>query len=92
MAFIKVGKVVINTNYIALVKLENPPCSGETGVSLLIATPQLPLLPRESTSQGGCCYKWLDFTGSEARALQDFFSSFNNVIDLQPYGCAGAAQ
>jgi hypothetical protein len=84
MAFIKVGSVVINTLYIAVVKLDNKTLSGENGVSLLVAIPQVILLDDEAMSSNTYHYEWMEFTGKEAKALQDYFSSFNNVIDLIP--------
>ncbi len=84
MAFIKVEDVVINTSYIAAVRLQGETRSGELGVSLLVAVPTSALLQQESPSPGLYHYEWLEFTGDSAKALQDFFSSFNNVIDLLP--------
>jgi hypothetical protein len=43
MAFIKINNVVINTTYIAAVRLQNQNSSGEKIVSLLMATPKIPL-------------------------------------------------
>jgi len=84
MAFIKIENIVINTNYIAAVRLESQTCSGEKSVSILLATPKFPLLQLEATYPIPYHYEWLDFTGREAMALQDYFSSFNNVLDLLP--------
>jgi hypothetical protein len=84
MAFIKVGNVVINITYIAAVKLESRTLSGERSVSLLIAIPKFILFEQEAISQNPYHYEWLEFTGKEAHALRDYFSSFNNVIDLLP--------
>jgi hypothetical protein len=84
MAFIKVGNVVINTTYIAAVKLESLTISGDKSVSLLVAIPKFLLFSQEGISQNPYHYEWLEFTGKEAQALQDYFSSFNNVIDLLP--------
>ena len=84
MAFIKVEKIVINTNYIAAVKLDNETLSGEKSVSILLATPKFPLLQSSVTSPTPYHYEWLDFTGREAKVIQDYFSSFNNVTDLLP--------
>ncbi|GAP94846.1 hypothetical protein [Leptolyngbya sp. NIES-2104] len=84
MAFIKLEDVVINTSYIAAIRLECRTRSGEPCVSLLIAIPPAALCPQESPTQGLYHYEWLRFTGDAARALQDYFSSFNNVIDLLP--------
>lgn len=84
MAFIKIDNFVINTSYVAAVKLEDQTYSGENSVSLLIATPKFPLFQKEAISQNPYHYEWLDFTGQAANALRDYFSSFNNVIDLLP--------
>jgi hypothetical protein len=92
MAFIKIKNVVINTTYIAAVKLESKTISGEKSVSLLLAIPKFYWIDPESISPNTYHYEWMEFTGKEARALQDYFSSFNNVIDLlpseqEPVGC-----
>jgi len=84
MAFIKLEAVVINTSYIAAVRLEGQTRSGEPSVSLLVAIPTASLLQQEAPNPGLYHYEWLEFTGDAARALQDYFSSFNNVIDLLP--------
>lgn len=83
MAFIKIQNIVINTNYIAAIKLESQTCSGEKCVSILLATPKVPLL-HEAAFPNFYNYEWLDFTCREAMALKDYFSSFNNVNDLLP--------
>jgi hypothetical protein len=84
MAFIKIQNVVINTSYVAAVKLDSRTSSGEKSVSVLIATPKYPLFQLESISQNLCHNEWIEFTGQAASALQDYFTSFNNVIDLSP--------
>ncbi len=84
MAFIKVENIVINTNYIAAIKLESQTYSGERSISILMATPKFPLLQVEATFPEPYHYEWLDFTGRAAKVLRDYFSSFNNVIDLLP--------
>jgi hypothetical protein len=84
MAFIKINNVVINTTYIAAVRLQNQNSSGEKIVSLLMATPKIPLSQREEMVVNAYDYQWLDFEGQAANALEDYFSSFNNVIDLLP--------
>ena len=84
MAFIKVEDVVINTSYVAAVRLQGETRSGELGVSLLVAVPTAALLQQDVPASGIYHYEWLEFTGDSAKALQDFFSSFNNVIDLLP--------
>lgn len=87
MAFIKVENIVINTNYIAAIRMERQTCSGEKCVSILMATPSFAVLQIETALPNPYKYEWLDFTGREANALQDYFSSFNNVIDLLPHHC-----
>jgi hypothetical protein len=85
MAFIKIQNVIINTSYVAAVKLDNRTSSGEKSVSVLIATPKYPLFQLESISQNLLYHnEWIEFTGQAASALQDYFTSFNNVIDLLP--------
>ena len=84
MGFIKVENIVININYIAAVKLESENCSGERCVSILMATPKFPLVQVEVSFPNPYYYEWIDFTGREAMVLRDYFSSFNNVIDLLP--------
>lgn len=87
MAFIKVENIVINTNYIAAIKLDNQTVSGESSVSILMATPKLPLFQIEGAFPNHHHYEWIDFIGREAKALKDYFTSFNNVIDLLPQAC-----
>jgi hypothetical protein len=84
MAFIKIQNVVINTSHIAAVKLDNQTGSGEKSVSILLVTPKFPLFQLESISPNLHHYEWIEFTGQAANALQDYFSSYNNVIDLLP--------
>jgi hypothetical protein len=87
MAFIKVENVVINTTYIAAVRFEGQTRSGELSIALLIALPTQALFRKEAPSTNATNlyqYEWLEFIGDSARALQDYFSSFNNVIDLLP--------
>lgn len=93
MAFIKVGSFVVNTTYIAAINLENETLTGEKSVSLLVAIPKLFLFEPETVAQNPHHYEWLEFTGKEAQVLKDYFSSFNNVIDLlpnyqEPVGCS----
>ncbi len=96
MAFIKLENVVINTSYIAAIRLERKTPAEDLGVSLLIAIPTAALRPQESPTQSLYHFEWLEFTGDAARALQDYFSSFNNVIDLLPQynssTCCGSPQ
>jgi len=84
MAFIKLEDVVINTSYIAAIRLERRTSTEELSVALLIAIPTAALRLQESPIQSLHHFEWLHFTGDAARALQDYFSSFNNVIDLLP--------
>ncbi|MGV2829373.1 hypothetical protein [Myxosarcina sp. GI1(2024)] len=85
MAFLKVGNIVLNSNYIASIKLESQTFSGERSLSVLMATPRFPLLAGEDTTSPELYhYEWLHFTGSHAQGLRDYFSSYNNVIDLLP--------
>lgn len=84
MAFIKLEDVVINTSYIAAIRLECHTRSGEPCVSLLVSVPSASLLHQEIPGQGLRHYEWLEFQGDAAKALKDYFSSFNNVIDLLP--------
>ncbi|MBW4612652.1 MAG: hypothetical protein KME21_05115 [Desmonostoc vinosum HA7617-LM4] len=84
MAFIKIQNVVINTSYVAAVRLDERTASGDKSVSVLIATPKFPLLQWDTIAQTLYHYEWIEFTGQAANALQDYFTSFNNVIDLLP--------
>ncbi len=84
MTFIKIQNLVINTSYIAAVRLDEKTVSEEKSVSVLIATPNFSLLQQDTISENLYHYKWIEFTGEAATALQDYFTSFNNVIDLLP--------
>ena len=87
MAFIKVENVVINTAYLAAVRFEGQMRSGDLSVALLIALPTHALFQNTApanTASNLYHYEWLEFRGDAARALQDYFSSFNNVVDLLP--------
>ncbi|BAZ49769.1 hypothetical protein I8748_15010 [Nostoc sp. CENA67] len=84
MAFIKIQNVVINTSYVVAVRLDNQTSLGEKSVSVLIATPKFSLFQWDTIAQDICHYEWIEFTGQAANALQDYFTSFNNVIDLLP--------
>jgi hypothetical protein len=84
MTFIKIQNVVINTSYVAAVQLDNQNGYGDKRVSVLIATPKFPLFQSETNSQHLYHYEWIEFTGQAANALQDYFTSVNNVIDLLP--------
>jgi hypothetical protein len=83
MVFIKIGHIVINTKYIAAIKLETY-SGGKTNVFILMATPKYSFLNEEVTSQNPYEYEQLCFTGKEAEVLQDYFSRLNNVIGLLP--------
>ena len=84
MAFIKINDVVINTNYVAAVRLDGQTSSGEKSISVLIATPKFIKLPWEFMSENVAHSEWIEFTGQAANVLRDYFSSCNNVIDLMP--------
>ncbi|MCU0533374.1 MAG: hypothetical protein MUD14_05710 [Hydrococcus sp. Prado102] len=84
MAFIKLDNIIVNTNFVAAVRLEGRNQAGEESVSLLIAIPAVTFSPLETTPNSSYQYEWLEFTGASARALKDYFSSFNNVLDLLP--------
>ncbi len=85
MAFLKVDNIILNTNYIASIKLESQTFTGERSLSVLMATPRFPLLAgADNTSPELYHYEWLHFTGRQAQGLRDYFSSYNNVIDLLP--------
>jgi hypothetical protein len=85
MAFIKVENVVINTNYIAAVRLEGRNADGEEVVSLLITISASSLFHSEQQPTDCNYYEWFEFTGAAAIALRDYFTSYNNVIDLLPH-------
>lgn len=84
MAFIKIQNVVINTSYIAAVRLDTQTSLGEKSVSVLVVTPQFPLIQWDTIAENLYHYEWMEFTGQPANVLRDYFSSFNNVIDLLP--------
>ncbi|MBD2198218.1 MULTISPECIES: hypothetical protein [Calothrix] len=84
MTFIKIQNVVINTSYVAAINLDSQTSLGEKSVSVLIATPKFPLLQWDTVAQNLYHYEWIEFTGQAATALQDYFTNFNNVIDLLP--------
>ncbi len=84
MAFIKIQNVVINTSYVAAVRLDTQTSLGEKSVSVLVASPQLPLIQWDTIAENLYHYEWMEFTGQAANVLRDYFSSFNNVIDLLP--------
>ncbi|MBW4685474.1 MAG: hypothetical protein KME40_10320 [Komarekiella atlantica HA4396-MV6] len=84
MTFFKIQNVVINTSYIAAIRLENQTTSGEKSVSVLIAAPKFPLLQWDTIYQNMCDYEWIKFTGQAANGLRDYFTSFTNIVDLLP--------
>ena len=81
MTFIKIQNVVMNTSYVAAIKLNNQTILGEKSVSVPLATPQFPSLQWDTIAQNLYHYKWIEFTGQAVITLQDYFTSFNNVID-----------
>ncbi len=83
MAFIKIQNVVINTDYIAAVRFNNQTGSDKKSVSVLVTTPKPALFEWETVSSHRQ-NEWMEFTGVAAKALEDYFSSFNNVTDLLP--------
>lgn len=84
MAFIKIQNIVINTNYVAAIRLDGHTSSGEKIIYVLIATPKSIKFPCEFTSENVDNPEWIEFTGQAANVLRDYFSSCNNVIDLIP--------
>ncbi len=84
MAFIKIQNVVINTDYIAAVRFNNQIGSDKKSVSVLVATPKSTPFEWETVSSNNRKEEWMEFTDQAAKALEDYFSSFNNVIDLLP--------
>ena len=67
-----------------MVRLENQTVSGDKSVSVPLATPQFSSLQSDTIAQNLYYYKWIEFTGQAGITLQDYFTSFNNVIDLLP--------
>ncbi|MCX7593630.1 MAG: hypothetical protein N2235_07700 [Fischerella sp.] len=84
MAFIKIGNIVVNTDYIAAIRLQCRVRSEEESVCLLLAIPSAYLFQEDRISPNLYHYEWIEFTGDSAKALRDYFTSFNNVIDLLP--------
>lgn len=84
MTFIKIQNVVINTNYIAAVRFNNQTGSDKKSVSVLVATPKSSLFEWEIVTSNNRKEEWMEFTGVAAKALEDYFSSCNNVVDLLP--------
>jgi hypothetical protein len=84
MAFIKVDNMIINTTYIAAIRLEGQDAFGEEKVSLLLAIPTYSLQQEQVGCNNMFQYEWIEFTGFSAIVLKDYFSSYNNVIDLMP--------
>jgi hypothetical protein len=96
MPFVRLDHIVINTDYIVAIEFDHQTRDGESSVAILIAAPKFPLLQKEDVIQSLHHYEWLEFTGSKAIALRDYFSNFNNVVDLSlhPYhtmGCANSS-
>lgn len=58
--------------------------SEKKSVSVLVAIPKSPLFEWETVSSNHCKEEWIEFTDLAAKALEDYFSSFNNVVDLLP--------
>lgn len=52
MTFIKIKNVVINTNYVAAIELDNQTRSGKKCVDVLIATTKFSLFPFISQAEG----------------------------------------
>ncbi len=84
MTLIKIQNVVINNRYVAVVKLDNQTVPGEKSISVPLANPQFLLFQWDTIAQNLYYYKWIEFTGQAAITLQNYFTSFNNVIDLLP--------
>ncbi|MEH2001886.1 MAG: hypothetical protein V7L00_24670 [Nostoc sp.] len=81
MTLIKIQNVVINISYVAVVSLDNQTVSDEKSVSLPLANPQFPSLHWDTIAANLYYYKCIEFTGQAVITLQDYFTSFNNVID-----------
>ncbi|MEH1837030.1 MAG: hypothetical protein V7L29_34580 [Nostoc sp.] len=81
MTFIKIQNVVMNTSYVTAIKLNNQMVSGEKSVSVPLSTPQFPSFQWDTIAQNLFHYKWIEFPGQAVITLQDYFTSFNNVID-----------
>ncbi|MFS0513961.1 hypothetical protein ACEYW6_04440 [Nostoc sp. UIC 10607] len=84
MTFIKIQNFVINNRYVAVVRLDNQTVPGDKSVSVPLATPQFSSFQWDTIAQNLYYYKCIEFTGQAAITLQDYFTSFNNVIDLLP--------
>lgn len=84
MTFIKVENIVLNTKYIAAVKLESETCSGEKCVSILMVTQKIPRIQLEANYQNLYDYEYLNFTGEKAEVLQNYFSISSKVMELLP--------
>ncbi|MBV8884114.1 MAG: hypothetical protein JO235_08965 [Chroococcidiopsidaceae cyanobacterium CP_BM_RX_35] len=83
MALIKIKNLVINTNYIAAVRLGNQDCSEGNSVFILLATPGFPPLQDSPNGISQYQYEWLEFKDREADVLRDYFDNFNyGVADL----------
>ncbi|MEH2247846.1 hypothetical protein [Nostoc sp.] len=84
MTFIKIQNVVINSSCVAAIKLNNQTVSGEKSVSVPLDTPQFSLFQWDTIAENLYHYKWIEFTGQAVITLQDYFTSFNNVIERLP--------
>ncbi|MCC5629224.1 hypothetical protein LC613_14535 [Nostoc sphaeroides CHAB 2801] len=84
MTLIEIQNVVINNSYVAVVRLDNQKVSGEKSVSVPLATPHFSSFKCDTIAQNIYYYKRIGFTGQAGITLQDYFMSFNNVIDLLP--------
>jgi hypothetical protein len=84
MAFIKIQNVVINIRYVTGIKLSKQTVSGEKRLSVLIANTQFTLHQWDTIAQNLYYCEGIEFTGQPANTFQDFFTSFNNVINLLP--------
>ena len=84
MTLIKIHNVVINNRYVAVIRLDNQTVSGDKSISVPLANPEFSLFQWDTIAQNLYYYKSIEFTGQAAITLQDYFTSFNNVIDLLP--------
>ena len=84
MTLIEIQNVVINNSYVAVVRLDNQKVSGDKSVSVPLATPQFSSFQWDTIAENLYYYKCIEFTGQAAITLPDYFTSFNNVIDLLP--------
>ncbi|WP_375512299.1 hypothetical protein [uncultured Nostoc sp.] len=85
MTLIKIQNVVINNSYVAVVRLDNQAISGKKSVSVPLAAPQFLLFQWDTIAENLYYYKCIEFTGQAGITLQDYFTSFNNVIDRSDF-------